>query len=1728
MANLTDSIKLNTEVDLNGLINLIQEFKDLGIKVKDVAAASRALTEQIKRDNLEQVNSIKLTVLENAKNREELINYEKVQQQTSKSDTERSKKKTAEITTERVARKNLSEELLADSVVQRGINAAEKSESDKKIAKINEERVTRKNLSEELLADSVIQRGINATETSESNKKIAKINEERVARNNSNEELLANSVVQRGLNAAEISESNKKIAAEKVLISESQKKREIVKLSIDEQNLYNAQLRNQALKTAEVKEESDKLSKSITSLTNIGTGFLAIFGIDTLGSFSQSMIDAQSKVQAFGLSMKNLIGNAYGEKLVNDLKQFTIETPLNFEDVIQSTNQLVGSFKAAGASSKTIGTEIPQILESIGNSAAALGGDDRMGRLVYAFSQVQATGRLMGTEVRQITETGFPMLAVLTQSLNERFPELALSVSDVQKRLSDGKVSFEDFKIALLSAGEAGGVFAGGMEARMTTVAGSLDKLKESVFFALSNIGNQFNDTAKSVIDFGMSMVKSLFGTESAAQRTVDVVSNLTKIYLGYRVAIAAVATATALKDAYDKVSLITQGLLMRSKALLNGESQKFITLMAEETLAKNINTGATVGTTAAIEVMTVAEAEAAIATRSLTAAFGVIAIVLGVAYAAYEIYKSTVEDTDAKQKELNDRMALGIAPIRESQSEFNRLANALKKSSDATQEKTTKLEALKAKFPEQLKGINDLATAEKLLGDKANDTNIVKDYRLKLFNQLKTKFPEQTKGLKDVNYSETELSKIMKEVNGDFLIRQQLMKDEIALNMNKEKINIWLKEQIKLEGELATASTKSTYMVTGTAGRIEEIASERSEIEKAIAARGRWVLNAQQTNAKIAENSIETTKKLKFNWEEQNKNANKAGEEGKEIALKYKADTDKQKAILDQTNALREEQKTRENQQKILNLEKQYDELRVVNAKGSQTVKVKELEKIQTKYREDSANLTREWDKKDIELSEKFWKDIEKVEKETQEDRVKFSKAIDKILEDAKEESEKNKIKIAEKYAKDLQKADEDNLKESAKLLDKKYNLMDSLRLLDKISHAKTAKEITEIEKQENLKVLEDIKNSINQQLVLAKLRLERLRQEKGESSLEYKSYFNNVLVLEQQYTDASAKILDEQSNQLKANMIKKEKIVEEALDIMYQAGKNVLSDIFSIKQEKLSEDLKKAETELDKFRIRQQQKDLDTEQKTIGFFTALASGNWVQSISSLVSVIGDLSRDTTLERQAALLEDQLNSLREIMGIIDSSLNSIGSSFDSISSVYGGIFDVSKLQQFTDMSNKSIEERIQAEIKHGEQITENYNKAVSKENDRYNKEIDNIEKAFDLQVKKINDKYNLIDLKAQQAYNSETLSITSAGSSQLEALIKNEESLSSVRAEFAQKRLDIENAFPLANKAITKDMSKSEIDAINASIDARDKSFAKLQGWYNQELVAIVNSEGQKRKEYTATEVIQNDINSKLELAAIKFQADEIQRAKDRADAILLQEKDKQDKIESQTLIHNNNLIKLESDKNIAIINSFSDLKLLLQAQIYQITGAMVDSANISTEAFQKLKIQLEEISNLYRALSNGTSPPTIVIPIIDIPRIPTGFEKGTDDTSVALKGQRVVDNKGGWQAILHPQEAVFSKADMTQMETVFGKRPTRQEVIENFKIGVVNQVTPQMNPFVIQKVQANGIGNFDKLSGEIRSLAKEVSKKMSPVVYVDKGGIRTFYKNLNSQIEVKNQRFK
>jgi len=1544
-------------------------------------------------------------------------------------------------------------------------------------------------------------------------------------------------------------------------------------------NLYNAQLKNKAKETDNAQKASDGLFSSFTSLTSVRSQLVGLFGAFSVGAFAQQMVEAQSKVESFGLSMKNLLGREYGNKLVEDLKKFTVETPLNFEQVIKSSSQLVGSFKAAGASSETIGREIPIILESLGNSAAALGGEDRLGRLIYAFSQVQATGRLMGTEVRQITETGFPLLAVMSQQTGK-------SVQELQKDISDGKVSFEMFQKAILSAGKEGGIFAGSMEIMANTVQGRIDKLKESLFFALANIGNQFGDTAKSVIDFGSNLLKSLFGTESATKRTIEVVSNLVLAWTAYELVIRKNSATSVIWNGIQKI-----GLIIKGEAILATEAY--------------------IG-------MTIAETEAQIAAttaaRSFNATlaanpFGFALLGITALVTAYQLYSDGVDEAKEftlQNVKANDSEVKGLIA---KQAQLNVTAKSVLGLTEGTEGYKLQIGQLIKKYPEYFGNLD----AEKATHDEVRKAlffaNNEMDRKIRLMAQekLAAKVADKVADVKlqiaeeqianqqrlenEKAYQAKQIELKKKGFQDEYT--EQLGAELLSQNSKKhsnEKLNKLIAEDNKYNLLLQKVSDDYTLTLR------EDYQVRKDAIIK------KWQNKEFETKKQFTDAVIALDKEFGYRSNENtNKIAEEGGKTGKEIALKYKADTDKQKAILEEANALRAEQKTRENQQKILDLEKEYDELRVVNAKGSQSIKVKELEKIETKYRENSANLTREWDKKDIELSEKFWNDIEKVEKESREKWLDFSRGIDKALADIEE----NKSKRAEKNAEDLRKLDEDNAKQTIKLEEDKYKLMDKLRILQAISKAKNSKEVIDIQNKENESILRENQALIEKQIFAEKMKLAKMALLKKENTKEYKEQEGIILKLEEEITALKIKLAEFLTEKKKEEIDKQSEKEKKAYEISIKAIDFFLDALNS----SLDESMSKTTDVVTKAQIENRKASINIVKQGISAITSITEsvlkGDFLSAglsgIAYIYNTIKTLGQNNQRET-AAILEKATNQLNDYLSVVEKGVDKLISRLDDIREAYGDIkvgtgtirttlsddlglddamkklwnlsssvkglsesilnltpFDFSNLlgvntsldswRLIIEMSGRSVDELIQAEISRGQQIQKTYEVAVSKENDLYAKRKESIDKtyqdtlksiddAYNAQVSSINKKYDYESIKSSQKYNKETLDITAAGSAQLEALIKNEESLSSVRAEFAAKRLQIEQAFPLASKAITADMSEAEIKAINDSIKARDEQLAKLQGWYNDELTFIVNSEGQKRKEYSATETIQKTIRENLELAAIAFAGREIEREKQKNIDIAV-EAAKKKKDEDQALVDRDAerikaksdndaaLLALENKKNADIATSFKILTELLKIYSQDITKAMEDTGAKGTDVYRKLAQELDAVNELLKQIKTNSSSNPLTIPINGL-NTGIGFEKGTDDTSVSLKGQRVVDNKGGWQAILHPQEAVFSKADMTQMETVFGKRPTRQEVIENFKIGVVNQVTPQMNPFVIQKVQANGVGNFDKLSGEIRSLAKEVSKKMSPVVYVDKGGIRTFYKNVNSQIEVKNQRFK
>jgi tape measure domain-containing protein len=317
-------------------------------------------------------------------------------------------------------------------------------------------------------------------------------------------------------------------------------------------------------------------------------------------------------------------------------------------------------------------------MKSLGNISSGLGGADggaeTMNRLVYAFTQVQATGRLMGTEVRQITETGFPLFTAITRNTGE-------TVAELQKRIKDGQVGFNEFSKAILDAGKQGGIFAGQMELMSGTITGKLSILRDTVFFAMAGIGNSISGTFKDIIGSTTKVVDALFGTEDAISKTMLVLSNLFKGFATWYALSKAQAVitgiATTAQAAYNAVVAVGTAFTMaRTGALdlsiladgrdaiaktgaatateaLNILRAKEVVALELLTLAKEKETLALAGSNLAKQAdakasVAVAEGNAAVATSSLTAAtavrtltlaFGVIAIAVTAGMIAYQLF---------------------------------------------------------------------------------------------------------------------------------------------------------------------------------------------------------------------------------------------------------------------------------------------------------------------------------------------------------------------------------------------------------------------------------------------------------------------------------------------------------------------------------------------------------------------------------------------------------------------------------------------------------------------------------------------------------------------------------------------------------------------------------------------------------------------------------------------------------------------------------------------------------------------------------------------------------------------------------------------------------------------------------------------------------------------------------------------------------------------------------
>lgn len=178
------------------------------------------------------------------------------------------------------------------------------------------------------------------------------------------------------------------------------------------------------------------------------------------------------------------------KELLGEIREFALNSPLNSPDLQRAANTLLGYGMA--------GEQVMPILKQLGDVSG--GNAERFNLLAIAAAQVVSTGRLQGQELRQLTQSGFNPLKVISE-------QTGLSMGQLKGAMEDGAISSKMFLEALRLATSEGGQFFGMIDAQSETLSGRWENLKESAGALARAVGETLTPSLISLIDSGKSVV---------------------------------------------------------------------------------------------------------------------------------------------------------------------------------------------------------------------------------------------------------------------------------------------------------------------------------------------------------------------------------------------------------------------------------------------------------------------------------------------------------------------------------------------------------------------------------------------------------------------------------------------------------------------------------------------------------------------------------------------------------------------------------------------------------------------------------------------------------------------------------------------------------------------------------------------------------------------------------------------------------------------------------------------------------------------------------------------------------------------------------------------------------------------------------------------------------------------------------------------------------------------
>ena len=268
--------------------------------------------------------------------------------------------------------------------------------------------------------------------------------------------------------------------------------------------------------TGEVRLNSDPAEKSTSKWTVAAGQMIADFAKQAsskLAEVVKSGVDYNATMESYLTNFKVMLGSeeAAATKL-SEIRKMAASTPFSLDDLTSGTQTLL---QFGIAADDTTG-----VLQRLGD--ISLGNAEKLQTLTRAYGKMSSAQKVTLENVNMMIDAGFNPLNQICDATGE-------SMSDLYKRISDGKVSFSELEAAVEAATSQGGQFYNGMLEASQTFSGRMSTLTDNTKALLGALSDSFYSSLSDLLPVANDVVLELTDafTEGGVPAMLDTAAKL-------------------------------------------------------------------------------------------------------------------------------------------------------------------------------------------------------------------------------------------------------------------------------------------------------------------------------------------------------------------------------------------------------------------------------------------------------------------------------------------------------------------------------------------------------------------------------------------------------------------------------------------------------------------------------------------------------------------------------------------------------------------------------------------------------------------------------------------------------------------------------------------------------------------------------------------------------------------------------------------------------------------------------------------------------------------------------------------------------------------------------------------------------------------------------------------------------------------------------------------------